>query len=187
MGFGSILGGIGAIAGAMGGKKQKANPTDGYATLPQPVKDAYEKTYLPGVMDYFNSPYHNTPMIRADAFESDPRFASKAAQRIQEYSDAIGGLFTPYDNGKGADNGADSTGGAGSLSDLYGMMMLQQMAGQNAHWQRLLESGDMDKIGKAAKEIGTKKGTKGQGIFAGAVIDPATGMPIDFNAIFGGV
>lgn len=198
MDFGAALGGLGSILGGMGGKKQKAQPTSGYATLPQPVKDAYEKTYLPAVMDYFNSPYHNTPMIRAEAFESDPRFASKAAQRAQEYSDAIGGLFTPYDNGKGDAIGAASTSGAsgaGSLSDLYGMMMLQSLAGQggmyetkqNTPWLRLLESGNMDKIGKTAKEIGSKKGVKGQGGFGGTVIDPATGLPIDFSAIFGGM
>ena len=85
MGFGgfisSIAGGLtglGKATGGLGGQDFESFPTGGYATLPDEVKEAYEETYLPDVLEYYNSPYHNVPMIRSEFFETDPRFASSA-------------------------------------------------------------------------------------------------------------
>lgn len=199
MGLGSIAGGLaglGSILGGMGGKDSKAQAVGGYATLPDEVKKAYEETYLPGVLDYFDSPYHNTPMVRAEYLETDPQFMSRALQRTQEYSDAIGGLFSALDDGTGGGGGSSKKSSAKDSEQAaemaYGMMMLGQLAGQggmyatniNRPYQQLIQSGDKDRIQRVAKGIG--RGVLGQGNMGGGVIDPQTGLAIDVSQLLYG-
>ncbi len=137
MGFGSILAGAGAIAGALGKDKQKAQATGGYATLPDDVKKAYEQTFLPGVMDWYDDPYYNVPMRRYD--ETDPMFKSRALSDVQQWSDAVGGLFSPYiDPATGQPVGGAGAGAGGnsppqnmqnSNNEMLGRMVAQQLAG----------------------------------------------------------
>ena len=96
MAFGSFVKGIAGLAGAGGGSESEPLITGGYEALPEFVKEVYEDTYIPDVKKYYSSPFHNVPMVRSEYFEQDPMFASKSASMMQDYSDAIGGLFSPF-------------------------------------------------------------------------------------------
>lgn len=90
--------GIAGVAGSIfGGKKTKAQPTSGFATLPKPVQDAFLKTYLPDVLSQYDTPFQPIPMNRVSAPDPNDPFASRGLYDLQQYSDQIGGLFTPTD------------------------------------------------------------------------------------------
>lgn len=95
-GPGDILQGVGLAANIFGSGKEKVNttPTGGYATLPQYLKDAYEKVYYPAVEKQFNKPFQTEPMVRYT--EQDPLFRSQAVGNYQALSDEIGGLFPAF-------------------------------------------------------------------------------------------
>lgn len=83
------------IAGEVQGPNVQAMPQSGYETYPDWLKEIYEETYAPAMLEQFNEPFRQQPMQRYTADPDDP-FASQAMLGLQEYSDAIGGLFTPY-------------------------------------------------------------------------------------------
>lgn len=98
MGFGSILSiGAGLLGGLGGGKdtKSASAPQGGFETLPQPVKDAYLQTYLPDVLKDYAKPREPIPLGRATA-PTTP-FDSQELYRLQQFSDAVGGYFSPMD------------------------------------------------------------------------------------------
>ena len=94
-GFGDILQGIGAAASIFGAGKEKVQktPTQGYETMPQYLKDAYEKVYFPAVTNQYNRPFQMEPTVRYT--EQDPLFRSQAVSNYQTLSDQAGGLFEP--------------------------------------------------------------------------------------------
>lgn len=96
IGLGDVLQGAGAVASIFGSGKEKVNttPTSGYATLPQYLKDAYEKVYFPKVMEQFNQPFQMEPTVRYQ--EQDPLFRSQAVSNYQALSDEVGGLFPKF-------------------------------------------------------------------------------------------
>lgn len=92
--LGSILSGVGAIAGALGGSKgTKAQTTNVWTEMPAAVKKSWLETYLPQVMDYNQLGFQPVPMKRAQA-PSSP-FDSQALWELQQYSDQMGGYFSP--------------------------------------------------------------------------------------------
>lgn len=91
------LAGAGIAGSLFGGKKQKAQPTSGFATLPKPVQDAFLKTYLPDVLSQYDAPFQAIPMNRVAAPDPNDPFASRGLYDLQQYSDSIGGLFSPTD------------------------------------------------------------------------------------------
>lgn len=95
-GLGDILQGVGLAANIFGSGKEKVNttPTGGYETLPQYLKDAYEKVYYPKVMEQFDRPFQMEPTVRYT--EQDPLFRSQAVGNYQALSDEIGGLFPEF-------------------------------------------------------------------------------------------
>lgn len=100
--FGEILGGLSAITGLMGGEGDvQQAPTSGYQTYPQWLKDIYEETAAPAILQQFNKPYEVLPMARYEADPNDP-FTSQALLELQAYSDATGGFFNPYGAGQNA-------------------------------------------------------------------------------------
>lgn len=94
--LGEIIQGIGLAANILGSGKEKVNttPTGGYETLPQYLKDAYEKVYYPKVMEQFDRPFQMDPTVRYQ--ETDPLFRSQAVSNYQALSDEVGGLFPAF-------------------------------------------------------------------------------------------
>ena len=88
-----IASGAGALASAFGGKKGQAPAQQGFAALPKKVQDAYLETYLPAVLEQYEQPFQPIPMQRA-VDTGDP-FQSQALLDLQQFSDDVGGLFTP--------------------------------------------------------------------------------------------
>jgi len=114
--FGSILGGVGALASAFGGKDKQTTSSrvDGFQALPKEVQDMLLESYLPKVQNILNMPYQAIPMQRAMNPAGDP-FASKGMWDLQNFSDAAGGYFTPFSAGPtGGVNAASYAGAAGS-------------------------------------------------------------------------
>lgn len=92
----------GGLLGALGGGGDvKSAPTSGYQTYPQWLKDIYEETASPAILEEFARPYEVLPMGRYDADPNDP-FTSQALAEYQAYSDATGGFFNPYGSGQNA-------------------------------------------------------------------------------------
>ncbi len=90
----SVAGSV--ISGAMSKKGSKAVesvPTSGFGALPQPVQDAWLKTYLPAVTAQYERGYQAPPMERVSA--PTTIFDSPELYKMQQYSDAMGGMFTP--------------------------------------------------------------------------------------------
>lgn len=77
----------------VGGSKQNQNSVSGIAALPPEVQQAYIKTLLPAALKQFEKPFRPAPMQRVNA-PSTP-FDSQAMYQLQQYSDAMGGMFTP--------------------------------------------------------------------------------------------
>lgn len=97
-GIGEALTIGGALISGLGGKKKAdvtSTPSGGFETLPEPVKNAYLNTYLPDVLKNYNKPRTPIPMARAQA-PATP-FDSQELWNLQQFSDAIGGYFSPKD------------------------------------------------------------------------------------------
>lgn len=115
--LGSILSGVGALAGAFGGSKggSPSETKQGFAALPKEVQDILLETYLPAVQAEYEMPYQAIPMQRAANPADDP-FASQSLYDLQKFSDQIGGYFTPMQ----PYGQANPVGGAGSSYGLPG-------------------------------------------------------------------
>lgn len=110
--------GAGALASAFGGSKKQTTSENlsGYQALPKEVQDLLIEQYLPKAQATLNMPYQNIPMQRAQNPAGDP-FASQALYDLQNFSDAAGGYFTPYNQGgNGTVNMASYQGAAGAGS-----------------------------------------------------------------------
>lgn len=93
--FSAIAGGLGLLGSVLGNKNKGAEPSkSGFAALPKEVQNAYLDTYLPDVLEQYKQPFQAIPMARVED-TGDP-FQSQALLDLQQYSDDIGGLFTPY-------------------------------------------------------------------------------------------
>ena len=125
----------GSLMGAMdGGGDMKQAPTSGYQTYPQWLKDIYEETAAPAILEQYNKPYQTLPMARYDADPNDP-FTSKALLDYQAFSDATGGMFTPYGAQQmGGNSGADQAAAMQSFRDeMLGRQFLEGLAGQKGY------------------------------------------------------
>jgi len=87
------LTGAGLLGGLFGGKKGVSSGASGFAAMPEAVQQAYLKTYLPAILQNYNAGYQSIPMQRVQA-PSSP-FDSRAMYDLQQYSDALGGYFSP--------------------------------------------------------------------------------------------
>lgn len=119
IGTASALVGAGALASAFGGKKQQTTQQQqtGFQALPQEVQDLLLQQYLPKAQSTLNMPYQNIPMQRAVNPAGDP-FASQGMWDLQKFSDAAGGLFTPFTKGQpnGVVNAPSYQGAAGNVA-----------------------------------------------------------------------
>lgn len=96
--LGSVLSiGASLLGSGKGGSKTDvaSAPQSGFATLPKAVQDAYLNTYLPDALKQYNTPRTPIPLVRADAPQSI--FDSQELAKLQQFSDAIGGYFSPID------------------------------------------------------------------------------------------
>lgn len=86
---------MGILSGLLGGGSQQKQ-VSGFSALPKQVQDAYLNTFLPGALDWYsnNKEYQALPMKRVNA-PSSP-FDSQGLYDLQQYSDSVGGLFSPY-------------------------------------------------------------------------------------------
>jgi hypothetical protein len=82
------------VAGALGKKKgDPGGSASGFAALPPEVQKVMLETYLPAAQKQFNKPYTAMPMQRVGAPQSI--YDSPELYKLQQYSDAMGGMFTP--------------------------------------------------------------------------------------------
>lgn len=105
----TIISVAGTAASALGkkGNTPAANPT-GFDALPQPVQDAWLKTYLPQALAVDQKKFQGMPMTRANT--NPGIFDSQGLADLQRYSDSVGGIFNPRTQAGGATaNGASST------------------------------------------------------------------------------
>jgi len=168
-GIGEGLAVAGIASSLVGGSKGQKTPASGFYALPGEVQDAYLKTYLPAVMDVYNQGYQGIPMARVSAPTSP--FDSKALYQLQQYSDAIGGLFSPYGRGNKAKSDAEKQAQEAaakkqSLAQQYlSAMSANPYAARGARLsdgsfsgeigQNLQSQGiSMDKLGSALEKIG---------------------------------
>lgn len=94
-GFGDLLSLGGTLLGGLGQDEPKrAEQSTGFNALPKEVRDAWIKTFLPAAMAQFQQPYKAMPMKRYQP--TGTAFDSAAMQDLQNYSDQMGGLFTPF-------------------------------------------------------------------------------------------
>lgn len=93
----AVVGAGSAVYGAYSSSKNKpkAAPTQesGLAALPPAVQDAWVKTYLPQVLGNYEKGFQARPMQRVGAPKNI--FDSQELYKLQQYSDAMGGMFTP--------------------------------------------------------------------------------------------
>lgn len=90
-GIGSVLSGVGAVAGLFGGKKEGTGTQKTFfESLPPEVQKALLKTYLPDVMDYYSRDFVPRPAKRAT--KPTDAFGSQALYELQQYAD-INGLL----------------------------------------------------------------------------------------------
>ena len=97
--IGGVLSGAGAVIGGLKGgtKGGGTQPVPVWDQVPEPVRRAITETILPAAQNRFNEERIPTPMERVLA-PSTP-FDSPELYKIQQYSDSIGGLFTPVNKG----------------------------------------------------------------------------------------
>lgn len=193
-GIGGALSGVGAIAGAMGKDKQAAQPVSGYATLPKPVRDAYERVYLPGVLDYFDNPFYNIPMKRYE--NTDPIFGSQALRDVQQWSDAVGGLFSPYKTGdedpENQYSPEQQAMWAAMMDEMFGRQMVSQQAGPggmymtkaNIPWQQFQQGASAADFAELGKLLEGAQAA-GPGMYAGGFVHPERGL-VDTGRILAG-
>jgi len=82
------------LSGLFGGKSktQTSQPT-GFNALPKAVQDAWLNVALPKITQTANRPYQSMPMQRVGAPKDI--FDSQALYDLQNYSDSMGGYFSP--------------------------------------------------------------------------------------------
>lgn len=117
VGTGAAILGASALASAFGGKKSSTTQqsASGFESLPQPLQDLLMQQYLPKAQSTLNMPYQTVPMQRAQDPAGNP-FASQGLWDLQKFSDAAGGLFTPYSGGaNGQVNAGSYQGAAGNI------------------------------------------------------------------------
>ena len=87
--IGSILGGAGALAGALGGGKGQTvqQSQSGYASLPKELQEYLKGDIFTRIKAYGQTPYATVPYRRTGAAENDPIFGSKALQDLQRLND----------------------------------------------------------------------------------------------------
>ena len=166
MGFGAILSGAGLLASAIGGSKKKheeqVTQKTGFEALPKEVQSFLMDTYLPQVEALAASPYRNVPMVRATNPATDP-FASRALWDLQKYSDATGGLFSPYgEQRKTPDVSSDAPGVAfsSSLAQQYLDSLMSPRGGMNTPAYNVINQGlsaenyTIDDLGAALQQQG---------------------------------
>ena len=105
MAIGLALAGAGMLASAFGNKNKGAKPAQsGFNALPKAVQDAWLENYVPDVMSQYNAGYQGVPMSRVEA--PTDVFGSQALYDLQQFSDNVGGFFSPLqapqDNGLSA-------------------------------------------------------------------------------------
>lgn len=158
MGLGSILSGVGAVAGLLGGGKGKVEsaPQSGYATYPQWLKDLYEKTFAPAVTKQFEKEYSAIPMQRYDSV--DPIFGSQQLLNFQRMSDAKGGQFSPYTDPNApvtqAPAPVDDGTKAAEMADMEARMLARQMLSQADPGMKVSNVGGIDIGGRLAQQYG---------------------------------
>jgi hypothetical protein len=86
--------GAGLLGGLFGDENEGAMPqqqssTQGFAALPQEVKDAWLQQYLPQLLQQYQNKPMTTPLGQAP---TGP-FASQGLQELQAHSNQVGGLF----------------------------------------------------------------------------------------------
>ncbi len=90
----------GAGMAAAGSKKAKpATSESGFQALPPEVQRVLLESYLPGVQKQFNKPYTAPPMKRVG--KPKDIFDSQGLADLQQYSDSMGGMFTPINQKPG--------------------------------------------------------------------------------------
>lgn len=87
--LGSILKGVGAVAGAFGGGKsqQTAQSISGFQSLPKEIQEYLTGDIFTRIQDYGQTPYPQVPYRRVDDREMDPIFGSRALRDLQNLRD----------------------------------------------------------------------------------------------------
>ncbi len=123
--------GTSMLSSLFGGKKGVSSGASGFAAMPEAVQQAYLNTYLPGVLQNYNTGYQSMPMQRVQA-PSSP-FDSRAMYDLQQYSDALGGYFSPM-QGQGQQTNPNTTNpvndSSSPVNDAY-MESLKKLFGAN--------------------------------------------------------
>lgn len=86
----------GSLLSGLGGKSKgeaTSAVSGGFDALPEQVKTAYLNTYLPDVIKQYNTPREPIPLVRAN--EPQSPFDSVELYNLQQFSDAVGGYFSP--------------------------------------------------------------------------------------------
>lgn len=86
----------GSLISGLGGKSKgeaTSAVSGGFDALPDAVKTAYLNTYLPDVLKQYNTPREPIPLVRAN--EPTTPFDSVELYNLQQFSDAVGGYFSP--------------------------------------------------------------------------------------------
>jgi len=131
-GIGEALSIGGSLLGGLGGGKSKTSQVSIFDSMPGPLKDAYLKNYLPKVNDYLNMPYQAIPMARAN--EPQSIFDSPELYRLQQFSDAQGGYFSPYTDPNaqgGEDPAAAQAAQQQQMEELRNEMIARQGGGRS--------------------------------------------------------
>jgi hypothetical protein len=95
--LGSILSAGASLIGGLAGGKKSGTGTQltPFQSLPSEVQDTYLNTFLPDVQANYAKEFNPFPMKRVANPMDDP-FGNTAAYEWQQYSDQMGGLFSPF-------------------------------------------------------------------------------------------
>lgn len=195
-----LLGGglVSAIAGGM--QKSNAVPsTNGFDAYPQQVKDYMVNTLLPQIQKAGAAPYQAPPMVRATN-NPNPNFANPQMQQLQNYSDAVGGLFQPQGRNQGGMPAVRTNGGfAPAQGQMPGQGQQQpgqgagQMTPQSAAQQFLQQTqgpgGRPSQVGNYVSTGATSLGDLGSALlgqgYTGGKVTPGQGAGnIDYAALY---
>lgn len=189
---------ISAVAGGM--QKSNAVPsTNGFDAYPQQVKDYMIKTLLPQIQNAGAAPYQAPPMVRAAPNAGGANFANPQMQQLQNYSDAVGGLFQPQGRNQGGMPAVRANGGfAPAQGQMPGQgqqqpgqgagQMTPQMAAQQ-FLQQTTPQGRQSQIGNYVNQGATSLGDLGNALlgqgYTGGKVTPGTGAGnIDYAALY---
>lgn len=186
--FGGIASLAGGILGGLGGGVEGGNPVPTWDMVPKPVQDAILETFLPDALDRFKQERTPTPMFRGGMTGSS--IPLRGVQNLQNYSDSIGGMFTPValqGQGQQPQQPTDQGMGGAQYNELLGRMMVQQQAGPGGmyatnrnqpylQFQQQASGDDMAKMGELLMNA-----MPGTGAYAGGFQDRNTGQFIDIS------